>query len=49
MNNEIEIVSVDNPIPEAIDWAEDVPRSLEGLVEKSAADPGAAFTPEVLE
>jgi hypothetical protein len=36
-------------IAEAIGAAEDVPDPLDGLVEKSAANPGAAFTPEVLE
>lgn len=38
-----------NPILDAIDSAEEVPDPLDGLVEKSAEDPGAAFTPEVLE
>jgi hypothetical protein len=36
-------------IAEAIGAAEDVPDPLDGLVEKSAVDPGTAFTPEVLE
>jgi hypothetical protein len=45
-----EIVSEDlNPILDAIDAAEEVPDPLDGLVEKSSEDPGAAFTPEVLE
>lgn len=44
------IVSEDlNPILDAIDAAEEVPDPLDGLVEKSTEDPGAAFTPEVLE
>lgn len=44
------IVSEDlNPILDAIDAAEEVPDPLDGLVEKSNEDPGAAFTPEVLE
>ncbi len=38
-----------NPILDAIDSAEEIPDPLDGLVEKSAEDPGAAFTPEVLE
>ena len=38
-----------NLIAEAIDAAEDIPDPLDGLVEKTASDPGAAFTPEVLE
>lgn len=38
-----------NPILDAIDAAEEVPDPLDGLVEKSTEDPGAAFTPEVLE
>jgi len=38
-----------NPILGAIDAAEEIPDPLDGLVEKSAEDPGAAFTPEVLE
>ena len=36
-------------IAAAIDAAEDVRDPLDGLVEKSAADPGATFMPEVLE
>lgn len=44
------IVSEDlNPILDAIDAAEEVPDPLDGLVEKSAKDPGAAFTSEVLD
>ena len=39
----------ENLIAEAIGAAEDVPDPLDGLVEKSVADPGAAFMPEVLE
>ena len=38
-----------NPILDAIDAAEEILDPLDGLVEKSAEDPGAAFTPEVLE
>lgn len=37
-----------NPILDAIDAAAEIPDPLDGLVEKSAEDPGAAFTPEVL-
>ncbi|MGD9885634.1 MAG: hypothetical protein AB7U95_36595 [Reyranella sp.] len=36
-------------VAEAIGAAEDIADPLDGLVEKCAADPGAAFTPEVLE
>jgi hypothetical protein len=39
----------ENLIAEVIGAAEDVPDPLDGLVERSAADPGAAFTHEVLE
>jgi len=38
-----------NPIAEAIGAAEDIPDPLDGLVERTANDPGAAFAPEVLE
>ena len=38
-----------NPILDAIDAAEEVSDPLDGLVEKSTEDPGAAFTTEVLE
>ncbi len=38
-----------NLIAEAVGAVEDIPDPLDGLVEKSAADPGAAFTPEILE
>ena len=36
-------------ILDAIDGAEEILDPLDGLVETSASDPGAAFTPEVLE
>jgi hypothetical protein len=36
-------------IADAIDAAEDIRDPLEGLDEKTAADPGAAFAPDVLE
>ena len=39
----------ENLIAEAISAAEDIPDPLDGLVEKSAIDPGAAFAPQVLE
>ncbi len=39
----------ENLIADAIDAAEEVRDPLEGLVEKTAADPGAPFAPEVLE
>jgi hypothetical protein len=48
MSSEIEVEDL-NPILDAIDAAEEVPDPLDGLVEKSAEDPGAAFTPEVLD
>jgi hypothetical protein len=38
-----------NPIADAIEAAEDFREPLEGLVEKTAADPGAPFMPEALE
>jgi hypothetical protein len=47
--------STDNPgepenlIAAAIDAAEDIRDSLDGLVERTAADPGAPFAPEALE
>jgi hypothetical protein len=49
MNEETEIENGAAPIAEAIGAAEDIPDPLAGLVEKCAADPGAAFAPEVLE
>ena len=48
MSSEIEVEDL-NPILDAIDAAEEIPDPLDGLVEKSAEDPGAAFTPEVLD
>ncbi len=48
MTDEIDAEDL-NPILDAIDAAEEIPDPLDGLVEKSAEDPGAAFTPEVLE
>jgi len=39
----------ENLIAACIDAAEDIRGPLEGLVEKAATDPGAAFAPEVLE
>jgi hypothetical protein len=44
-----EIDTAENLITEAIGAAEDIPDPLDGLVEKTASDPGAAFTREVLE
>src|SRR5512134_1476899 len=38
-----------NLIRDAIDEAEEIPDPLEGLVERCAEDPGAPFTPDVLE
>ncbi|MBM3492504.1 MAG: hypothetical protein FJX68_19105 [Alphaproteobacteria bacterium] len=49
MNEEPEIAIGANPITDAISAAEDIADPLDGLVEKCAADPGAAFTPQVLE
>lgn len=49
MNEKSEIESGANPITDAISAAEDIADPLDGLVEKCAADPGAAFTPQVLE
>lgn len=48
MTDEIETEALD-PILDAIEAAEEITDPLDGLVEKSAEDPGAAFTPEVLE
>src|SRR5262249_23442710 len=39
----------DDAISAAIEAAEEIGDPLEGLVEKTAIDPGAAFTPEILE
>jgi hypothetical protein len=39
----------ENPIADAIDAAEDIRDPLDGLVERTAADPGAPFAPEALE
>ncbi len=51
MNDEHEskIDPAKSQVAEAIGAAEDIPDPLDGLVEKTASDPGAAFTPEVLE
>ena len=50
MNDEhkSEIDAAEKLVADAIGAAEDVPDPLDGLVEKLAANPGAAFTPEVL-
>ena len=39
----------ENPIADAIDAAEDIRDPLDGLVERTTADPGAPFAPEALE
>ena len=39
----------DDPVCAAIDAAEEVRDPLEGLVERTGSDPGAAFAPDVLE
>src|SRR5262249_36756709 len=51
MNDEHEskIDTAKSQVAEAIGAAEEIPDPLDGLVEKTASDPGAAFTPEVLE
>ena len=51
MNDEHEskIDTAKSQVAEAIGAAEDIPDPLDGLVEKTASDPGAAFTSEVLE
>jgi hypothetical protein len=41
--------AIKNLVAEAIDSAEEVGDPLDGLVKKAAADPGAAFAPDVLE
>jgi hypothetical protein len=48
MNDEVQNEDI-TPILSAIDGAEEILDPLDGLVEKSAEDPGAAFTPAVLE
>jgi len=47
--HESEIGTAKNLVAEAIGAAEDIPDPLDGLVEETAADPGAAFAPEALE
>ena len=44
----LDIACNDDPICAAIDTAEEVRDPLDGLVERTAADPGAAFVPEML-
>ena len=39
----------ENPVAAAITAAVELPDPLDGLVDRAADDPGAAFTPEVLE
>ena len=48
MNDHLEN-DTENLIARAIGAAEDIRNPLDGLVEKSATDPGAAFISEVLE
>ena len=45
----IEMADNGNPISDAIDAAEEIRDPLDDLVERTTADPGAAFTPEILE
>ena len=45
----LDIACNDDPIRAAIDTAEEVRDPLDGLVERTAANPGAAFVPEMLE
>lgn len=47
--SEIPSALEENQIAAAIDAAEEIPDPLEGLVERVADDPGAAFEPDVLE
>ena len=47
--NTLGIGGNDDPICAAIDAAEEICDPLEGLVEKTTADAGAAFTPDVIE
>ena len=42
------IAGIDDAIRSAIDAAEEIRDPTEGLVEKTVADPGAAFAPEML-
>jgi hypothetical protein len=43
------LVEPENLIATAIDAAEDIRDPLDGLVERTATDPGAPFVPEALE
>jgi hypothetical protein len=47
--NTLEAGANDDPVSAAIDAAEEVRDPLEGLVERTGADPGAAFAPDALE
>jgi hypothetical protein len=49
MNSADNPVEPENLIAAAIDAAEDIRDPLDGLVEKSATDPGAPFEPDALE
>ena len=44
-----DFVNPTNPITDAIDAAEVIADPLEGLAERTAADPGAPFMPDSLE
>jgi hypothetical protein len=45
----VEMADNGDPISDAIESAEEVRDPLDDLVERTTADPGAAFTPEILE
>jgi hypothetical protein len=49
MSSTDNLVEPENLITAAIDAAEDIRDPLDGLVEKTATDPGAPFAPEALE
>ena len=42
-------VTLDNEVARVIDAAEEVSDPLDGIIEKTASDPGAPFAPELLE
>jgi len=49
MNKLVDHIDSEEAVAAAIDSAEDISDPLEGLVERTAADPGAPFAPDVLD
>jgi len=49
MNKLVDQIDSEEAVAAAIDGAEDISDPLEGLVERTAADPGAPFAPDVLD